>query len=331
MRFLFALCIAILFHIQPVCHGQEIGPLTSHKQWTSNRQICFSYENDFFGSSDKYYTQGINLGIMHPILKSNPINFILISPKSYQNLYGLFVEHNIFTPSDIRATGLPNHNRPYAGCLILKSYLVTSNNEKGVYITSSLIAGVIGHMANGDCLQIYYHKWTNDIRQPQGWDYQVKNDLILNYQINYERELYSISNLITIYGCAEIKTGTLHDRLGMGFSILAGNFSTLVETINLSGLNKLSKRYEPVSLDLFVNPYIHLVGYNATMQGGVFQRDNPYIVSNKDMERILISSRFGIVLKVRNVCVEYFHEILSKEFKSGLMHRWGGIKLAIGI
>ncbi len=52
-------------------------------------------------------------------------------------------------------------------------------------------------MAGAKGMQEGIHRWLNDI-QPQGWGNQVHNDLVLNYQVNYERQLYAARDHVSL-------------------------------------------------------------------------------------------------------------------------------------
>ncbi len=72
--------------------------------------IRLQYDNDFFSATDRYYTQGIHLTIIHPVIKYSPISYALIRLKNQSlNYYGLEIAQDCFTPKSIRydTTKLP--------------------------------------------------------------------------------------------------------------------------------------------------------------------------------------------------------------------------------
>lgn len=54
-------------------------------------------------------------------------------------------------------------------------------------ISSSFTIGVIGPAAFGDFQRKLYK--VIDSGYPNGWYHQIKNDIVLNYEINYEKQL----------------------------------------------------------------------------------------------------------------------------------------------
>jgi len=76
---------------------------------------------------------------------------------------------------------------------------------------------------------------------------------------------------------------------------------------------------------------VNAIGYDATMQGGVFNRSSPYTIAAKDIKRVTLQQNFGVVLNFRKIYLEYFQSLLSPEFSGGKMHRWGGLKIGVKI
>src|SRR4029077_9155987 len=90
-------------------------------------------------------------------------------------------------------------------------------------ISTVLSTGVIGPAAGGAGMQKTIHHWI-DYTQPQGWHNQIRNDLVLNYQLNYERELFAYHDHISFAMHSGIRLGTLSTKASTGFTLMAGNF-----------------------------------------------------------------------------------------------------------
>ncbi|NCQ11383.1 MAG: lipid A deacylase LpxR family protein, partial [Bacteroidetes bacterium] len=65
--------------------------------------------------------------------------------------------------------------------------------------------------------------------KPQGWDNQVANDLLLNYNINIEKQLLYPSRSILLVGVVETYSGTLYNAAGIGFLLRIGKFNNYFE------------------------------------------------------------------------------------------------------
>ena len=68
-----------------------------------------------------------------------------------------------------------------------------------------------------------------------------------------------------------------------------------------------------------------LVGYDASLQGGLFTRKNPYVIPGHALSRFTLQVDAGHVLITGKLSLGYHQSWLSKEFKTGQKHRWGGL------
>src|SRR4051812_49418585 len=74
----------------------------------------FSYENDFFQATDRYYTQGIQAELVSPSLQHIPVMRLLIHPHSGSATYGVAVQHAGYTPTSISSDDILHGDRPFA-------------------------------------------------------------------------------------------------------------------------------------------------------------------------------------------------------------------------
>ena len=57
-------------------NAQVIDNTASFKNNNSDKYVRLQYDNDFFTAKDEYYTQGITLEWVHPILKNSLVVFL---------------------------------------------------------------------------------------------------------------------------------------------------------------------------------------------------------------------------------------------------------------
>jgi hypothetical protein len=149
-------------------------------------------ENDYFGGTDRHYTNGFKMawltgdltdwgkrGWRQSFLEALPF---VNHPGSQKNL-GLAVGQQIFTPQDISATNPDPNDRPYAGW----SYLEFSFLAKTEHVadTIAIQVGMVGPHSYADDIQTWAHHLT-DNEIPRGWDYQLEDEVGLN--IAWERK-----------------------------------------------------------------------------------------------------------------------------------------------
>ena len=259
--------------------------------------------------------------IVSPGLKKFPLSKLLYHP-NYANIkYGVGAEHDGYTPTSIRHDEILYGDRPFAACLYLKTFLEALDEEKAQRFSTTLSTGLIGQGAGAKEMQTTIHRWLNGVH-PHGWQNQIENDAILNYQVDYEKQLVSFGRLFSLDADAMGRAGTLSDKGAIGITIMAGYFNSPFSTTLDTKKNFRIYAYE--------HPEIDIVGYDATLQGGLFDHNSPYTIAAGDITRIVLQNRFGFVIQYRKVYLEYFQSYVSNEFKTQNYHVWGGIQIAFG-
>jgi hypothetical protein len=101
-------------------------------------------------------------------------------------------------------------------------------------------------------------------------------------------------------------------------------------TMSVFGKNYQKSNIRKAYFHLYAQPMINAVGYDATLQGGlIFNTDSPYTLSAQEIERLTFQFNYGAVLSFRSLYLEYFQTFLTREFETGLQHRWGGIRIGV--
>jgi lipid A 3-O-deacylase len=270
------------------------------------------YENDVFNATDRYYTQGVSAELVTPGIKRFPLTKLLVNPRLTHTSYGVAVEHDAYTPTSISSDSILFGDRPYAATLVTRVFLQATDSIRQLKFRSAFTAGVIGPAAGGKEMQTEIHRFTGN-RLPYGWQYQVSNDLILNYQLLIDKRLLAYHDFaFNINAMAEV--GTLSTRADAGLSILVGLF------------NRSTRNNRRLDLYAYSSPTLHAIAYNATLQGGLIDRRSPYTIVANDMERIVFQNHAGIVAVYRQLRLECTQSVISSEFRSGKWHRWGGVE-----
>ena len=309
-----------LFTCCRVSVAQVVDNLSSFKNM-GNSYIRFHYDNDYFTKTDEFYTQGISLEYANPSIKKFPITKILYRPKESDIKYGISIDHYAYTPTSIRSDDILYGDRPFCANLSLKIFSIATNSVKQQRIATTFITGLMGPGAGGREMQTSIHRWLKNV-QPHGWQYQIKNDLILDYQINYEKKLWGYKNAFLLNATGEGRIGTHNDNLKAGFNFMVCNFNN---------------PYKPAGTDKKFWYYLYgqfrggLVGYDATLQGGLFNRQSPYTISAGDITRVTLQGDYGIVVSFGKMYLEYCQSILTTEFSTGTYHRWGGVRIGVAL
>ena len=311
--------VSLIFLLPLKMVAQAIDNTTSFRNISSEHYVRLIYENDFFTASDRDYTQGISLEIVSPGLRKFFLSKILWYPRSKPVSFGLSLETDTYTPNLIDKTEIQYGDRPYASDIMLKSFVIATDNIKGTSFSSQLSIGVIGPWAGGKEMQTAIHNWIA-YKKPLGWHNQIKNDVVLNYQLNFEKRIAELTNNFLLNGFGTARAGTLNTKAGVGMNLMAGAFHSPFSLADISQRKK-------IKLYFYNQAAVNVVGYDATLQGGLFNRSSVYTIPSVQLDRLVFQNRYGIVLSWRRLWVEYFKSFQTLEYDSGVEHKTGGLQL----
>ena len=270
----------------------------------SGRLLRFDYANDYFTGTDHYYTQGLGLQYYDPALKRSPLMGALVSLAGAEKAYGLDLRNSGFTPSRLNFDAALIGDRPFAATLTLAHVLISRDRDRGLTLTARLDAGVIGQAAGGKWQQVGIHRATGNLL-PHGWDNQIRNDLALDYSLRLEKTFAAARfGDLGVYG--EATAGTLYDNAALGLSGRAGRIEA-----------GAARRFY-----LFGRAESKLVGYDATLQGGLLNRGSPYTLTSPQVRRSVLRADLGFAYDRGRYAVIVTRTFLSREFTNGLSHQW---------
>jgi hypothetical protein len=276
--------------------------------------LSVGWDNDIMTQTDYYYTQGLNLQFYHQILKENPVNKILITPRSADHvLYGLTLQQQMYTPRKILPSSVQYYDRPYAGVLLLKSSGISSYEEKGWLLQAELSLGVMGPASGAQQVQHQFHALTNN-HIPYGWINQHSNWPLLNYDMSASKR-FANHEFMEGYLTGGVLIGSLYTDASFGLNLRMGWMNPYMLDLGLP-LN-IGKRFQAYGL---LQPSVSLVGYNATLQGGVSRYKGVYYLAPDEIERVLIRIRSGIGLTYKSVALHFVVQWNSPEFIYGEAH-----------
>ncbi len=300
-RVLLALALLVL---PPVAIALGVDENDSSDFLGSDRLLRFDYANDYFTGTDRYYTQGLGLQYFDPALKRSPLMGALVSLPDRERFYGLDLRNSGYTPSRLSSDAALLGDRPFAATLTLGHVLVTRDRDRGLTLTARLDAGAIGQAAGGKWQQVGIHRATGNIL-PRGWDNQVRNDLALDYSLRLDKTLAAAR-----YGdfgvYAEATAGTLHDNAALGTFGKIGRIDTS----------------SPRRFYLFGRAESRLIGYDATLQGGLLNSGSPYTLTSPQVRRNVLRADIGFAVDRGSYALIVTRTYLSREFSGGLSHQW---------
>jgi len=290
--------------------------------------FIFNYDNDFFSATDRYYTQGILITFIHPVVRYSPFCYALLKLNKHAlNYYGLHAEQDVFTPKSIRYNGgsVFYGERPFAAVFFISHSLTSINTTKKILLRTQLDLGILGLDAKGEEEQKGIHKAINNI-EPLGWENQLSRDYIVNYTVKTEREISGKKHGEVMISLTA-RLGTLYTDLGMGFNFRIGIFNPYFK--NPGNKKNASIRKNNFKIYAVAKVNGRLVAYNATLQGGLTNTGNIYELPDKDISRTVADLSAGLVAAYKRVSLEYTKVYITPEFKGGIDHGWGKCLISV--
>ena len=200
---------------------------------------------------------------------------------------------------------------------MLKSFSIATDTIQKSRLISSLNLGIIGPGAFGGDMQTAIHEATGNTI-PKGWYNQIKNDVVINYELTYEKQLLRFHDFFTVQTTVTARLGTLFTNASAGLNATLGIINSPFTSV---------KKNNKLQLYLYTQPLVNVIGYDATLQGGLFNRESIYTINNDDIERVTFQNNYGMVLQYRWLYLEYSRTILTREISNNYSHKWGGIHI----
>ena len=239
--------------------------------YTSNAQSHSSEaglqtDNDsyLFQGSDRYYTDGLFLFYRHALSTAN-------NPKLQNKVLGFELGQKIYNPRTGNIPVASGVDRPFAGYLYAGASLnLLYKNEHNLKLSAQI--GMIGPASGGQKAQEFVHN-TFGFYKVAGWQYQIQNAFQLNLSAEYNRLLYRSEEGFDISASAYGNLGTGFTGAGVGPLFRLGKLGQLFNSISTQS-TAIAKENAPQTSKgeffLHYKPQLNYVGYDATIEGGLF-------------------------------------------------------------
>lgn len=282
--------------------------------------LSITFENDIFGGTDEYYTNGARITYVSPRNELSAIHRLARRNLGWltgaADWYGTFaIGQNIYTPVEITFRPPDADDRPYAGFTYASVGISADRGDR--LDTLALDLGVVGELAQADDIQRLVHDLGN-FDDPRGWDFQLKNEPGL--RLLYERK-YRFSYK------ADLPLDMEFDMLP-SYSFALGNVDTSVSAgLTFRVGDSLRDNYGPprirpalaspgffepadgIGWYVFAGADGWLVGRNIFLEGNSF-RDSASV----EPYRFVADLQAGLALQFRGMELAYTHVFRSPEF-----------------
>lgn len=185
-------------------------------------------ENDMWGGTDRYYTNGLRLGWTSPVgPPPAPLSWLdrqfdwMLGDGAFR--WSLSLDQAIFTPEDIRNPRPDPRDRPYAGHLSLTLGLERATERERTVLAFQL--GMVGPAAGGEFIQNRWHDVINKYHA-EGWDAQLRDEPTFGVMAerNWRVSTGRLGAFDTeIIPAATLALGTAHTYAGGGITFRLGD------------------------------------------------------------------------------------------------------------
>jgi lipid A 3-O-deacylase len=313
----------------------------AQKEQANNKiQLLRIYEdNDFLdlrgSGTDRYYSNGLRIDVLYTKRKEAkfPSNLLYKLKQADDNIYGFGITQTMYTPLDISKKEIQYGDRPYAGLLHLNHTLVSSNHTRNERLVTEINLGLTGSLAFAKETQTLVHEWIK-YQKPEGWDNQIKGDLLLNYYVQYEKLLLQPSHNIDVIGGFDANVGTMRTDAGISMLLRVGAANSYFSNYENPGVEEGSSKtkYKKLQFYFYSHPIVRAVMYNTTLEGGFFAgKNSAYKLESNDLNRIYLQFEYGFVFGYGRLGVAISEKLRTAEFKGALTQQVGNITLFIGL
>lgn len=299
---------------------------------TNQRYLGIRFDNDFWDYTDYYYTNGIGISYINPIFASSPISRILVSNGTNGvDYYGLQIDQQMYTSTKPKVDSILIGDRPWASFSTIGQFAYSFDRKNKIRHYSEFNIGILGPESGGGFLQDLVHTILPNNSPPQGWANQIKTDIIIDYVYDIQKILYE-TKIFESYIQAGAQAGTLRDHVSWGFGIKYGSFIPLYQDIpNKNYKKNQSTTHKKWRFNLIFDIKTKLIGYDATLQGGVTDRTSIYVIPTTQMNRFVIEGFGGFETSYGIWELQAFQYWKSKEFSTGRDHKYVSIRLNIAL
>lgn len=289
-------------------------------------QISDHLDNDQYINpyNDRYYMAGYLLNFT-AVLGQNNVNEFT-SQRLEKKTIEVEVGQQIYGPFATWARYTFLQDRPYTGYLYASAainWLYT--NESALKITAQV--GTIGPESKAEAVMKAFHD-AFKLKHPEGWEYQLKNEVGLNIEAQYTRLLFRNSQKwLDVAAVPSLRIGNTFSNATAAAQLRIGRLEPFYQSATTNSRVSLGGSVQENELYFFAMPQISYVAYNATIQGGLFIKDKGPVTY--DIYHVVFTQQLGIQFATSRWSGSYTALIRTREVKSSALgDQWGVLALS---
>jgi hypothetical protein len=298
---------------------------TAYSQSASfKNEFGFRSENDSYLAygQDRYYTNGLFINFKRAFDQSK------LTKKIHKIVWEVEAGHKMYNPQSGNITDNALIDRPFAAYLYAGGSInLLYNSESSLKVT--LQAGTIGPDAKGKEAQEFLHDLVG-FYEIKGWESQINNEAGFNSTVNYKNLLLrNEAGKLDLSLESYLNLGNTYSGGGIGLMFRTGNVNQLFHSASTESVvsnNSKSDDLTEKELFFYAKPVLHVIAYDATIQGGMFREDKGFVVFG--VKPLVFSQQAGIIYSKNRWTADFSLIFKSREVKSfARPHQYGSAAL----
>lgn len=226
------------------------------------RQLEIAHDNDFFLTTDRYYSSGLFLTYRRIPKKG------LFSEEGEQ--FSLRLGQQVYTPSDVMSRDTADYDRPYAGLSGL--WATWSKADQNQLLEGRALLGRTGPSSRAGSFQRWYHNNIVIYLVP-AWEAEIADAWQANLYVRYLREWKLAPNPfgVRIALSGEAAWGSLEEYIQPEVAVYLGRRGDLNTTIGHQRLGSLERE-----IFMVLRGSYRRLGHNSLIEGNRGNSDSPF-------------------------------------------------------
>ncbi len=270
----FPLKLAVVAVLAALCTAGRAGTLSNfftdfqkaREEGKFSHVVDIDNDTLLMNRNDGFYSSGMRYSQVYSLRDAGQVTN-----------FGWRIGQDLYTASDIKLpperVGPPDH--PYAGWLYAGAYKEVRRAD-GTHTRVGVDIGCLGPCAGGEWTQTNFHRLISQ-PLPRGWSKQVKNEAGVVLYGEFAPVRWAPAATIDLTPRVVGRFGNIFTDVGGGLTMRFGQLDALPDGDAFYG---------------YARADLSAVGYNATLQGGYFSKNNPHTVKPK---RLVGEAEIGVL------------------------------------
>jgi lipid A 3-O-deacylase len=308
----------------------EIKNDTAKQMYTDGLRLSVDEDiiNIWGKGTDEAYTSGVHIDYFYMPKRPGIFSGLWLpkAGKESVNTSSIGLSHLIFTPKDLNTSEPIPGDYPYAGVLLLRHSLFSFNPAKKYNLQSTLSLGAMGPVTGAKEIQIFVHQLIGN-NKPRGWSNQLPNDILINFQLAAEKQLFETNRLLELIGGAKADVGSLLNAASVYGLVRFGKMTPYFSGFMAQQGTPRSagNSWKRMQAFLKLRPGISFTAYNSLVQGGIILHKHPAV--DPPLSRFMFSLEYGATLSIRNFSLSFTQTVFSAMIRGLSPHETGNVSL----